>query len=54
MDVNGVLLATYYGQIGKEKVPSHHTRVRKKLRDFLAPDTLRVQFHCGLLVKHEG
>ena len=35
MDVNGVLLATYYGQIGKEKVPSHHTRVREKLRDFL-------------------
>jgi hypothetical protein len=25
MDVNGVLLATYYGQIGKEKAPSHHT-----------------------------
>ena len=35
MDVNGVLLATYYGQIGKKKVPSYHTRVRKKLRDFL-------------------
>jgi hypothetical protein len=35
MDVNGVLLATYYGQIGKEKVLSHHTQVREKLRDFL-------------------
>jgi hypothetical protein len=35
MDVNGVLLATYYGQIGKERAPSHHTRVREKLRDFL-------------------
>jgi hypothetical protein len=35
MDVNGVLLATYFGQIGKEKAPSHHTRVREKLRDFL-------------------
>jgi hypothetical protein len=35
MDVNGVLLATYYGQIGKEKAPSHHTQVREKLRDFL-------------------
>jgi hypothetical protein len=35
MDVNGFLLATYYGQIGEEKVPSHHTRVREKLNDFL-------------------
>jgi hypothetical protein len=35
MDINGVLLATYFGQIGKEKTPSHHTRVREKLRDFL-------------------
>jgi hypothetical protein len=35
MGVNGVLLATYYGQISKEKAPSHHTRVREKLRDFL-------------------
>jgi hypothetical protein len=35
MDVNGILLATYYGQIGKEKAPLHHTRVREKLRDFL-------------------
>ena len=35
MNVNGVLLATYNGQIGKEKVPSHHTQVRDKFRDFL-------------------
>jgi hypothetical protein len=35
MDVNGVLLATYFGQIDKEKAPSHYTRVREKLRDFL-------------------
>jgi hypothetical protein len=35
MDVNGILLATYYGPIGKEKVPSHLTQVREKLRDFL-------------------
>jgi hypothetical protein len=35
MDVNGVLLATYFGQIGKEKAPSHHTQVSEKLRDFL-------------------
>jgi hypothetical protein len=35
MDVNGIPLATYFGQIGKEKAPSHHTRVREKLRDFL-------------------
>jgi hypothetical protein len=35
MDLKGVLLATYFGQIGKEKVPSHHTRVREKLKDFL-------------------
>ena len=35
MDVNGVLLAIYFDQIGKEKAPSHHTRVREKLKDFL-------------------
>jgi hypothetical protein len=35
MDVSGVLLVTYFGQIGKKKAPSHHTRVREKLRDFL-------------------
>jgi hypothetical protein len=35
MDINGVLLATYFGAIGKEKVNSMHTRVRDKLRDNL-------------------
>jgi hypothetical protein len=35
MDINGVLLATYFGIIGKEKVNSIHTRVREKLREFL-------------------
>jgi hypothetical protein len=35
MDINGVLLATYFGAIGKEKVNSMHTRVRNKLREFL-------------------
>jgi hypothetical protein len=35
MDVNGILLATYFGQIGKEKAPLHHTRVREKLMNFL-------------------
>jgi hypothetical protein len=35
MDINGILLATYYGQISKKKVKSHHTRVREKFRDFL-------------------
>jgi hypothetical protein len=35
MDVNGVLLATYYGQIGKEKAMSHHTRVRDGNKEFL-------------------
>jgi hypothetical protein len=35
MDINGVLLATYFGTIGKEKVNSMHTRVRDKLREFL-------------------
>jgi hypothetical protein len=35
MDINGVLLATYFGIIGKEKVNSMHTRVREKLREFL-------------------
>jgi hypothetical protein len=35
MDINGVLLATFFGIIGKEKVNSMHTRVREKLRDFL-------------------
>jgi hypothetical protein len=35
MDVNGVPLATHFGQIGKEKVKSHHTRVRDGLREFL-------------------
>jgi hypothetical protein len=35
MDINGVLLATFFGIIGKEKVNSMHTRVREKLREFL-------------------
>jgi hypothetical protein len=35
MDVNGVLLATHFGQIAKEKVKSHHTRVRDGLRESL-------------------
>jgi hypothetical protein len=35
MDINGVLLATHFGIIGKEKVNSMHTRVREKLREFL-------------------
>jgi hypothetical protein len=35
MDVNNVLLATYFGIIGKEKVKSTHTRVRDGLREFL-------------------
>jgi hypothetical protein len=35
MDINGVLLATYFGIIGKEKVNSMHTRVREKLKEFL-------------------
>jgi hypothetical protein len=35
MDINGVLLATYFGIIEKEKVNSMHTRVREKLREFL-------------------
>jgi hypothetical protein len=35
MDINSVLLATYFGIIGKEKVNSMHTRVREKLREFL-------------------
>jgi hypothetical protein len=35
MDINGVLLATFFGIIGKEKINSMHTRVREKLRDFL-------------------
>jgi hypothetical protein len=39
MDVNGVLLATHFGIIGKEKVKSTHTGVRDGLREFL--------FHCG-------
>jgi hypothetical protein len=39
MDINGVLLATYFGIIGKEKVNSIHTRVREKLREFLVQCT---------------
>jgi hypothetical protein len=35
MDINGVLLATFFGIIGKEKVNSMHTRMREKLRDFM-------------------
>jgi hypothetical protein len=35
MDVNGILLATHFGIIGKEKVKSMHTRVRDGLREFL-------------------
>jgi hypothetical protein len=35
MDINGFLLATYFGIIGKEKVNSMHTRVKEKLREFL-------------------
>ena len=35
MNVNGNPLATHFGQIGKEKVKSHHTRVRDGLREFL-------------------
>jgi hypothetical protein len=35
MDINGILLATYFGIIGKEKINSMHTRVREKLREFL-------------------
>jgi hypothetical protein len=35
MDINGVLLATHFGIIGKEKVKSMHTRVRDGLREFL-------------------
>jgi hypothetical protein len=35
MDINGVLLATFFGIIRKEKVNSMHTRVREKLREFL-------------------
>jgi hypothetical protein len=35
MDVNGVLLATHFGIIGKEKVKSMHTRVKDGLREFL-------------------
>jgi hypothetical protein len=35
MDINGVLLATYFGTIRKEKANSMHTRVRDGLRDFL-------------------
>jgi hypothetical protein len=35
MDINGILLATYFGIIEKEKVNSMHTRVREKLREFL-------------------
>jgi hypothetical protein len=35
MDINGVLLATFFGTIGKEKVNSMHTRMREKLREFL-------------------
>jgi hypothetical protein len=30
MDINGVLLATFFGIIGKEKVNSMHTRVKEK------------------------
>jgi hypothetical protein len=35
MDINGILLATHFGIIGKEKVKSMHTRVRDGLREFL-------------------
>jgi hypothetical protein len=35
IDINGVLLATHFGIIGKEKVKSMHTRVRDGLREFL-------------------
>jgi hypothetical protein len=35
MDINGILLATHFGIIGKEKVNSMHIRVREKLREFL-------------------
>jgi hypothetical protein len=35
MDINGVLLATFFGIIGKEKVKLTHTRVRDGLREFL-------------------
>jgi hypothetical protein len=35
MDINGILLATFFGIIGKEKVNSMHTRGREKLREFL-------------------
>ena len=35
MDINDILLATFYGIIGKEKGNSMHTRVRDGLREFL-------------------
>jgi hypothetical protein len=35
MDINGVLLATHFGIIGKEKVRSIHTQARDGLREFL-------------------
>jgi hypothetical protein len=35
MDVNGVLLATHYGEIGKKKVKSHHIQVKDGVREFL-------------------
>jgi hypothetical protein len=35
MDINGILLATHFGIIGKEKVKSMHTQVRDGLREFL-------------------
>jgi hypothetical protein len=35
LETTGVLIATHYGQIGKERVPSHHTRIKDGLKDFL-------------------
>ena len=35
MNINGVLLATYFGIIGNKKVKSMHTQVRDGLREFL-------------------
>ena len=35
MDINGVLISTFFGMVGKEKMNSMHTRVRDGLKDFL-------------------